>query len=84
MLPADKTEARWLTHHAKSFVIITEELYKRSHTRILQRCIPTEHGKDLLEDIHGGVCGHHTASRTLVENAFQQGFYWPTAVADAE
>jgi hypothetical protein len=30
-----------------------------------------------------GACGHHTAPRALVGNAFQQGFYWPTAVADA-
>jgi transposase InsO family protein len=29
------------------------------------------------------VCGHHAAPRTLVGNAFHQGFYWPTAVADA-
>jgi transposase InsO family protein len=28
------------------------------------------------------VCGHHAALRTLVGNAFRQGFYWPTAVAD--
>jgi hypothetical protein len=37
----------------------------------------------LLEDIHGGICGHHAAPRTLVRSAFWQGFYWPTAVADA-
>jgi hypothetical protein len=31
-----------------------------------------------------GVCGHHAAPRTLVGNAFRQGFYWPTTVlADA-
>ena len=42
VLPADKTEARWLMRHAKSFVIIKGELYKHSHTGILQRCIPTE------------------------------------------
>jgi hypothetical protein len=29
------------------------------------------------------MCGHHTAPRTLVGNAFCQGFYWPTAVTDA-
>ena len=34
-LPTDKTEARWLTCHAKSFVLIEGKLYKRSHTRIL-------------------------------------------------
>ena len=84
VLPTDKTEARRLTRRAKSFVIIKGELYKCSHTRILQHYVPTEQGKDLLEDIHGGVCGHHAAPRTLVGNAFRQGFYWPTTVADAE
>ena len=39
VLPADKMEARWHARRAKSFV---GELYKRSHIRILQRCIPTE------------------------------------------
>ena len=42
VLPADKMEARRLARHAKSFVIIKGELYKRSHTGILQRCIPTK------------------------------------------
>ena len=30
-----------------------------------------------------GAYGHHAAPRTLVENAFRQGFYWPIAVANA-
>ncbi|XP_014660188.1 uncharacterized protein LOC106804158 [Setaria italica] len=82
-LPTDKTEARGIAHGTKSFVIIDQELYKRSHTGILQRCIPIEQGKALLHDIHAGACGHHAAPRTLFGNAFRQGFYWPTAVADA-
>jgi transposase InsO family protein len=49
----------------------------------LQRCIPIPHGRQLIRDIHAGVCGHHAAPRTLVGNAFRQVFYWPTAVADA-
>ena len=68
VLPADKTEAQRLSRRAKSFVVIKGELYKSSHTRILQCCIPTEQGEDLLEDIYGGVCGHHTTPRTLVAN----------------
>ena len=50
---------------------------------ILQRCITVEEGWKLLEDLHSGACGHHVAPRTLVGNAFRQGFYWTTAVADA-
>ena len=69
-LPTDKTEAQWLMHRTKSFVVIEGELYRRSHTRILQCCIPIEQGKQLLSDIHGGVYGHHAAPRTLVRNTF--------------
>jgi len=70
VLPMDKIEARWFAHRAKYFIVIEGELYKRSHTGILQRCIPIEQGKRLLSDIHSGVCGHHAMPRTLVKNAF--------------
>jgi len=51
--------------------------------RILQQWITIEEGQKLLKDIHSGACGHHMAPRTIVKNAFSQGFYWPIAVADA-
>ena len=69
-LPSDKTEARWLARRAKSFILVEGELYKWSHTEILQLYIPVEQGKLLLSDIHGGVCRHHAVPRTLVGNAF--------------
>ena len=34
-------------------------------------------------DIHGGDCGHHSSSRTLVGKVFRSGFYWPTTLNDA-
>jgi transposase InsO family protein len=66
----------------KSFTLIDGELYKRAASGVLQRCVPIPRGHKLLRDIHTGVCGHHAVPRTLVGNAFRQGFYWPTAVAD--
>ena len=42
VLLIDRMEAQWLTCCAKSLIIIEGELNKRSHTRILQRCIPIE------------------------------------------
>jgi hypothetical protein len=60
-----------------------KELYHRSPSGILQRCISIAEGQELLQEIHSGACGHHAAPRVLVGNAFRQGFYWPTAVADA-
>jgi transposase InsO family protein len=68
---------------AKSFTLIDGELYKRAASGVLQRCVPIPQGRELLRDIHAGVCGHHATPRTLVGNALRQGFYWPNAVADA-
>jgi hypothetical protein len=48
------------------------------------KCVPQEEGKGILEEIHKGVCGNHTSSRTLVSKAFRRAFYWPTALGDAE
>jgi ribonuclease HI len=84
-LPLDKAEARRLAQRAKSFVLLGDEkeLYHRSPSGILQRCISVAQGQELLQEIHSEACGHHAAPRTLVGNAFRQGFDWPTAVADA-
>jgi ribonuclease HI len=84
-LPLDRAKARQLARRAKSFVLVGDgkELYHRSPSGILQRCISIAEGQELLQEIHSGACGHHAAPRALVGNAFRQGFYWPTAVVDA-
>jgi ribonuclease HI len=84
-LPLDQAEARRLARHAKSFVLLGDgkELYHHSPSGILQRCISIAEGQELLQEIHSGACGHHATPRALVGNAFRQGFYRPTAVADA-
>jgi hypothetical protein len=84
-LPLNKAKARRLARRAKSFVLLGDEkeLYHRSPSDILQRCISVAQGQELLQEIHSGACSHHAAPRALVGNAFRQGFYWPTAVADA-
>ncbi|XP_014660522.1 uncharacterized protein LOC106804270 [Setaria italica] len=71
LLLTNKTEARRIACRAKSFVIVDQELYKWSHTSILQRCILIEQGKELIQDIHTGACCHHAAPRTLIGNAFR-------------
>jgi hypothetical protein len=75
ILPSDLAQARRLARQVKSFVLIDDELSKHSPSGVLQRCIPIPEGKELIRDIHAGTCGHHAAPRTLVGNAFQQGFY---------
>jgi hypothetical protein len=70
-LPSDRSEARRIARMAKSFALVDGELYKRAASDILQRCVPIREGRELLRDIHTGVCGHHAVPRTLVGNAFR-------------
>jgi ribonuclease HI len=76
-LPLDKAEARRLARRAKSFILLGDEkeLYHRSPSGILQRCISITQGQELLQEIHSRACGHHAAPQALVGNAFRQGFY---------
>jgi ribonuclease HI len=82
-LPLDRSEARRIARMANSFTLVDGELYKRTVSGVLQRCVPIPQGRELLRNIHAGVCGHHAAPHTLVGNAFRQGFYWPTTIVDA-
>jgi hypothetical protein len=69
-LPEDPIHRRQIVRRSKAFTIINGELYKRSTTGVLQRCIAPEDGIALLQDIHEGTCGHHASSQTLVAKAF--------------
>jgi hypothetical protein len=65
--------------------LVGDKLYRRAASSwVLLKCVSSEKGKEILEEIHLGCCGNHTASRTLVGKAFCSGFYWPTALKDAE
>ncbi|KAK1679374.1 hypothetical protein QYE76_040222 [Lolium multiflorum] len=83
-LPADENESRRIQRRSKAYTFINGEVYKRSVTGVLQRCVEPEEGKEMLEEIHQGECGHHASSRALVAKVFRHGFYWPTALEDAE
>ena len=48
------------------------------------KCVPASWGKQILLEVHAGICGHHAAPRSLVGKTFRQGFYWPTALRDVE
>jgi hypothetical protein len=69
--PSDRPKARRIARIAKSFALVDGELYKCATSGVLQRCVPIPQGRELLRDIHAGVCGHHAAPRTLVGNAFR-------------
>jgi hypothetical protein len=82
---ADRTENERLMHRSKQYLLVDGVLMrKNAKEKVLMKCITREAGIQLLHEIHSGTCGNHAASQTLVGKAFRAGFYWPSAVADAE
>ncbi|XP_010233177.1 uncharacterized protein LOC104583132 [Brachypodium distachyon] len=53
-LPEEELSARQIQRRAKAYTIINDELYKRSVTNVLQRCVEPEEGQEILRDIHQG------------------------------
>ena len=69
-LPKDHNEACCVVWRSKAYKVHEGELYKKSTTGVLQRCISEEEGRQLLAEIHAGLGGHHVAPRALVSKAF--------------
>jgi hypothetical protein len=88
-LPPDidskSAEATRILRRNKEYVLVRGNLYKRgSASGILIKCVSTEEGKEILQEIHEVMCRNHAASRTLVGKVFRSSFYWPTIWADAK
>jgi hypothetical protein len=75
ILPNDSASADRIAYLAKRYTLVEWDLYWHDANDILMRCITQEKGCVLLTEVHGGECGNHTSSHTLVGKAFQHGFY---------
>jgi hypothetical protein len=75
----DSTEVERITRKSKMYHLIDGVLFHQGANGMMMKCISREEGKELLEDVHMGVCGLHLSWRSIVGVAFKHGFYWPTA-----
>jgi ribonuclease HI len=84
-VPKDKVECEKIVRCATNYVVIDTKLYRRSASSgVLMKCILRSECLELLQEIHGGECGNHAASTNLVGKAYRSGFYWPTALTNAQ
>jgi hypothetical protein len=82
--PSDKAEEKRLSQRARGYVISQDELYKSGVVTPWLKCIPVAQGVELLNEIHSSIYGFHIDIRPLATKAFRQGFFWPSALKDAQ
>jgi hypothetical protein len=80
----DEKAKRRMTFGARNYTIINEDLYRRVVCATHLGCKSRDKGKELLNEIHSGMCSSHIDTRALVAKAFREGFYWPSVVANAQ
>jgi hypothetical protein len=61
-VPTDEAKARRIQRTSKAYTIINNEMYKISATGVLQRCVKSAKGQEMLRENHQGECGHHASS----------------------
>ncbi|KAL0416238.1 UNVERIFIED_CONTAM: hypothetical protein Slati_3455700 [Sesamum latifolium] len=83
LLPENRWKAARLKTRATRFIMQEHILYKKSYTHPLLRCLSTEEGIHILQEIHSGCCGAHTGTRILANKVLRAGYFWPTMKQDA-
>ena len=83
-LSTEKLKARRVKYRAVRYHVINGMLYKRGYTLSYLRCIHPTQVKDILQEIHKGICGSHIGGRALSRKTLLQGYYWPTMARDSQ
>nr|XP_009388173.1 PREDICTED: uncharacterized protein LOC103974991 [Musa acuminata subsp. malaccensis] len=83
-LPADQTAARRIRRTQAWYSKVNGQLYKRSFSHPLLRCLEPEEAQTILAEVHEGIYREHIVGRTLACKILRQGYYWPTMSRDAK
>ena len=64
-LPEDHAEAGLIKKKASWFILMEGQLYHRSHSYLLLKCLRPAEATFVLQEIHEGLCGNHMGGRML-------------------
>jgi hypothetical protein len=67
---------------AKTYLIITDMLYRCGVDSILHRCLTFEEAEVVLNDYHSGACGGHLSGLETTKNILHARYFWPTIFKD--
>ena len=83
-LPDNKEAARKLKVQTARFILIKNILYKKGFSRPYLRCLNPKEIDYVMREVHEGICGSHSGSRSLVHKLIRERYYWPTMQKDAQ
>ncbi|XP_075659130.1 uncharacterized protein LOC142629010 [Castanea sativa] len=82
-LEDEKEAAKVRRTAARYWLPADRKLYRRLFEGPYLQCLCPSQAKELLAELHEGVCGSHMGGRLLAHRAMTQGFWWPQMRKDA-
>ena len=59
-------------------------MYERGFSRPYLRCLGLKEVDYIMEEVHEGIYGNHSGSRSLVHKLIRAGYYWLTMQKDVQ
>jgi len=82
-LPDNETEAKRVRRQAASYTMVNEELFKRGFSVPLLKCLDPAQAEYVLAELHRGICGMHSGTRSMAIRVLRVGYYWSIIKNDA-
>ncbi|CAJ2661625.1 unnamed protein product [Trifolium pratense] len=73
---------RKIKYRASNYVIIGNELFKKTLEGVLLKCLSEDEAYIAISDVHSGACGSHQSGHKMKWLLVRQGVYWPSMLKD--
>ncbi|CAJ2663632.1 unnamed protein product [Trifolium pratense] len=73
---------RKIKYRASNYVIIGNELFKKTLEGVLLKCLSENEAYIAISDVHSGACGSHQSGHKMKWLLVRQGMYWPSMLKD--
>ncbi|VFR02436.1 unnamed protein product, partial [Cuscuta campestris] len=81
-LPDESMKAMLVRTRAPGYTLEGEKLYKRAYNGTLLRCLRSAEAKQVMGEVHAGICSAHQGAYAVSRKITLQGYFWPTIVKD--
>ena len=73
---------RNIRHLAFKYILIDDELYRRTADDALLKCLGTDQTRVAMGEVHEGIYGTHQSAPKMKWLLRRVGFYWPKMISD--
>ncbi|XP_039014758.1 uncharacterized protein LOC120144864, partial [Hibiscus syriacus] len=79
---ASEIDKRTLRRMAAGYFLDGEIMYRKSSDQMLLRCLNTSEARNVIEEVHSGICGTHANGLSMARKIMRYGYYWATMYTD--